>query len=176
MTEKVQALVGDLSEGVDDQEDKIDADEHYTPEHGELLHFRRRAAALRRFLAPQRDIYAQLVRYKLPWFAADDGDYWNELNNSLIRYLEELELTRERVGLLLEAEDRRLSERMNRTMYRFGVVTGVFLPMTFITGLLGMNVGAIPWSANPHGFLLACLVMLVVGAGQWFLFRRLRWV
>ncbi|MEX5695087.1 CorA family divalent cation transporter, partial [Pseudomonas syringae] len=77
----------------------------------------RRAAALKRFLAPQRDIFGQLTRIKLPWFVEDDGDYWNELNNSLTRYLEELELTRERVGLVLEAEDRRLSVRMNRTMY-----------------------------------------------------------
>lgn len=176
LTEKVQALVGDLSEALDNEEDKIDADERYTPEHGSLLHFRRRAAGLRRFLAPQREIYAQLARHRLPWFEDDDGDYWNELNNSLIRYLEELELTRERVGLVLESEDRRLSERMNRTMYRFGIVTGVFLPMTFITGLLGMNVGAIPWSASPHGFYIACSIMLAVGVGQWWLFRRLRWV
>ncbi len=80
------------------------------------------------------------------------------------------------MGLLLEAEDRRLSERMNRTMYRFGVVTGVFLPMTFITGLLGMNVGNIPWAQSPYGFLIACSLMAVVAVGQWFLFRRLRWV
>ena len=176
LTEKVQALVGDLSEAVDNEEDKLDADERYAPEHGSLLHFRRRAAGLRRFLSPQREIYAQLARHKLPWFEPDDGDYWNELNNSLTRYLEELELTRERVGLLLEAEERRLSERMNRTMYRFGVVTGIFLPMTFITGLLGMNVGGIPWSANPQGFYIAGSLMLVVALGQWWLFRRLRWV
>jgi zinc transporter len=75
---------------------------------------------LRRFLAPQRDIFGQLTRIKLPWFSDDDADYWNELNNSLTRYLEELELTRERVGLVLEAEDRRLSVRMSRIMYRFG--------------------------------------------------------
>jgi hypothetical protein len=81
---------------------------------------------LKRFLAPQRDIFGQLTRIKLPWFVDDDADYWNELNNSLTRYLEELELTRERVGLVLETEDRRLSVRMNRTMYRFGIITGIF--------------------------------------------------
>jgi zinc transporter len=40
----------------------------------------------------------------MAWFCDDDADYWNELNNSLTRYLEELELTRERVGLVLEAK------------------------------------------------------------------------
>ena len=98
------------------------------------------------------------------------------MNNSLTRYLEELELTRERVGLVLEAEDRRLSVRMNRTMYRFGIITGIFLPMSFLAGLLGINVGGIPFSDSPYGFLIACLMMVSVALGQWWLFRRLRWV
>lgn len=176
LTDKVQAVVSELTELVDDMEERIDADERYMPEHGNMVHIRRRAAGLRRFLAPQREIYAQLTRSKMPWFLEDDADYWNELNNSLTRYLEELELTRERVGLVLEAEDRRLSERMNRTMYRFGIITGIFLPMSFLTGLLGINVGGIPGSENPYGFLCACLLMLVVAIGQMWLFKRLRWV
>jgi zinc transporter len=176
LTEKVQALVSDFSEIVDEEEEKIDADERYTPEHGSILQLRRRTAGLRRFLAPQREIYAQLARNKLPWFVEDDADYWNELNNSLTRYLEELELARERVGLVLEAEDRRLNERMNRTMYRFGIITAVFLPMTFLTGLLGINVGGMPGADSPFGFLAACVLMVLLGLAQWLLFRRLRWV
>jgi zinc transporter len=176
LTDKVQAVVSELTELVDDMEERIDADERYMPEHGNMVHIRRRAAGMRRFLAPQREIYAQLTRSKMPWFVDDDADYWNELNNSLTRYLEEFELTRERVGLVLEAEDRRLNERMNRTMYRFGIVTGIFLPMSFLTGLLGINVGGIPGSENPYGFLLACGLMVVVAIGQMWLFKRLRWV
>ena len=105
LTNKVQDLVAGLSEIVDSEEEKLDADERYTPEHGSVLQIRRRAAGLKRFLAPQRDIFAQLTRIKLAWFCDDDADYWNELHNSLTRYLEELELARERVGLVLEAED-----------------------------------------------------------------------
>ncbi|MGV8863561.1 MAG: zinc transporter ZntB [Pseudomonas sp.] len=176
LTDKVQTLVGELTELVDEEEEKIDADERYASDHGDMLHIRRRAAGLRRFLAPQREIYAQLTRNKLPWFADDDASYWNELNNSLTRYLEELELTRERVGLVLESEDRRMREGMNRVMYRFGIITGIFLPMSFLTGLLGVNVGGIPGSGSPYGFLIACLIMAAVAVGQWWLFRRLRWV
>jgi zinc transporter len=176
LTEKVQGLVSDLSELVDLEEEKVEADERYTPENGSLQQIRRRAAGLRRFLAPQRDIYAQLSRSKWSWFADADADYWNELNNSLIRYLEELELTRERAALVLESEDRRRSERMNRTMYRFGIITCIFLPMSFVTGLLGINVGGIPGAENPYGFLFACIVVLGLAVGQWWMFRRLRWV
>ena len=92
------------------------------------------------------------------------------------RYLEELELIRERVGLVLEAESRRLGERMNRIMYRFTVITGMFLPLTFLTGLLGINVGGIPGSESPIGFFIACGLMVLLALGQLLLFRRWRWL
>jgi len=176
LTDKVEDLVSELSELVDDQEEKVDNDERALPDHGLLLQIRRRAAGLRRFLSPQRDIYAQLTRSQLPWLTHEDGLYWNELNNRLLRYLEELELTRERIGLLLEAENRRMDLRMNHIMFRFGIITCVFLPMSFLTGLLGINVGGIPGADSSYGFLVACLLMVLIGVGQWLLFRRLRWL
>lgn len=176
LTDKVELLVGEVSEQIDDLEERADADVSQIPDHNRLLQMRRRAASLRRFLAPQRDIYAQLTSSAQAWFVEADSSYWNELNNRLTRYLEELELSRERVSLLLEAENRRMDERMNRTMYRFGIITGIFLPMSFLTGLLGINVGGIPGSQSPHGFLLACSLMAAVALVQWLLFRRLRWI
>ncbi|WAJ35660.1 zinc transporter ZntB [Pseudomonas sp. GOM7] len=176
LTDRVDDLVAELSEQLEAEEDRLDSDERYRPDHGLMLQVRRRAASLRRFLAPQRDLYAQLVRSRQPWFVEDDGDYWNELNNSLTRYLEELELVRERVSLVLEAESQRLRERMDRIMYRFTVITGMFLPLTFLTGLLGINVGGIPGAESPTGFFVACGLMVVLAVAQLLLFRRWRWL
>ncbi len=176
LTDKVDALVAQLAEQIDQQEEQIDADEQLIPDHDLLLQLRRRAAGLRRFLAPQRELYAQLTRNRQSWFLTDDSDYWNELSNRLTRYLEELELSRERLSLVLDAEKRRMDERMNRIMYRFSLVTMIFLPMSFLTGVLGINVGGMPGAESPLGFLVACLIMLAIGLGQWALFRRWRWL
>jgi zinc transporter len=176
LTDRVDDLIAELGELLDSEEDRLDGDERYRPEHGLMLQVRRRAASLRRFLAPQRDLYAQLARNRQPWFVEDDDDYWNELNNRLTRYLEELELIRERVSLVLEAESRRLGERMNRIMYRFSIITGLFLPLTFLTGLLGINVGGIPGAESPLGFFVACGLMAALALGQLWLFRRWRWL
>ncbi len=176
LTDKVELLVSQVAEQIDDLEERADAEVSQAPDHSNLLQMRRRAASLRRFLAPQRDIYAQLTASAQAWFVEADGSYWNELNNRLTRYLEELELSRERVSLLLEADNRRMDERMNRTLYRFGIITGIFLPMSFLTGLLGINVGGIPGSESPYGFLLACSLMAVVALVQWLIFRGLRWI
>lgn len=176
LTNRVDDLVAVLTEKLDEEEDRLETDERYTPPQDKLLSLRRQAASLRRFLLPQRDIYAQLTRNRLPWFVDDDTDYWNELNNRLIRYLEELELVRERVNLVLEAEERRMRERMNRTMYLLGIITGFFLPMSFLTGLLGINVDGIPGSEHPYGFAIACALIAAVACFQWWIFRRLKWV
>ncbi|MCC6075525.1 zinc transporter ZntB [Pseudomonas sp. GCM10022188] len=176
LTDGVDRLVAGLAEQIDEQEENLDLSEKRVPSRPLLLALRRRAAGLRRYLAPQRDIYAQLGRNPPPWFLSDDTDYWSELFNRLTRNLEELELARERVSLLQEAEHRRITERMNRTMYMLAIITGFFMPMSFVTGLLGANVGGIPGAEHPHGFFFACLVIGVMAAFQWWLFRRLRWL
>jgi len=176
MTDRVDDLVAQLSERVDAEEEELEGNERYTPEHDSMLALRRRAAGLRRFLLPQRELYGQLTRSRLSWFADDDAEYWNELSNRLMRYIEELDLVRERINLVLESEQRRLSERMNRTMYLLAIITGFFLPMSFLTGLLGINVGGIPGAENPYGFILACLIIGAVALCQWWVFRRLRWL
>lgn len=184
MTDKVDELIVDLVEVIDDQEDRIDSDQQTiqlsnpsnNQDHAEILQLRRRAASLRRFLSPQRELYAQLARTRQSWFLSDNEGYWSELANRLTRYLEELELIRERVGLILESENRRLNVRMNRIMYRFSIITALFLPLTFITGLLGVNVGGIPGAESPWGFLATCGLTVILVGLQILLFRWWKWL
>jgi zinc transporter len=176
LTEGVDTLVAGMAEQLDELEEALEQNEKKVPDRHLLLALRRRAASLRRYLAPQREIYLQLARNPLPWFVANDTDYWNELHNRLTRHLEELELVRERVSLLQEAEHRRVTERMNRTMYLLGIITGFFMPITFVTGLLGINVGGIPGAEHPYGFGVVCALVGGMAVFQWWLFRRMRWL
>src|SRR5690606_20327114 len=59
LTNRVDDLVAVLTEKLDEEEDRLETDERYTPPQDKLLSLRRQAASLRRFLLPQRDIYAQ---------------------------------------------------------------------------------------------------------------------
>lgn len=175
MTDKSDQLMSELSEQLDAQEELMELDEGHHPEHQQLLQVRRRAAGLRRFLAPQRDLYAQLSRTGFGWLIGL-AEQWNELHNRLTRQLEELEMLRERVSLLLESEHRRMSEGMHRTMYLLSIVTCFFLPLSFITGLLGINLGGMPGADHPYGFFMACALIALLAVSQWWLFRRLRWL
>ena len=124
LTDRVDTLISGIADQLDAVEELVEADERASPDQHQLRTLRRRSAGCGATSAPQRDIYSQLARYKLSWFVEDDADYWNELNNRLTRNLEELELIRERISVLQEAESRRITERMNRTMYLLGIITG----------------------------------------------------
>ncbi len=176
LTDCIEHTVSELADTVDQEEAKTDNDAKHYPDVLPLLQARRTAANLRRFLAPQRDVFAMLTLTQEQWFMHDDALYWNELNNRLVLHLEELELTRERIGLVLETEQRRRNERMGHTMYMLAIVTGFFLPLTFFTGLLGINVGGIPGAEHSFGFFIACVLLGVLSLGQWAFFRWLRWV
>ncbi len=176
LTEGVSTIVEELVDDLDDLEDRLEADETLRPDRQLLLALRRRAAGLRRYMAPQREVFLQMAGNPSPWQVRAEVDYWSELHNRLTRNLEELDLARERVSLLQEAEHRHVTERMNRTMYMLGIMTAFFLPLSFVTGLLGINVSGIPGAEHPWGFALVCALLLLVAGGQWLLYRLLRWL
>ena len=56
------------------------------------------------------------------------------------------------------------------------IIAAIFLPLSFVTGLLGMNVGGIPWSGAWWGFPAVIFGLVVITLGLWVMFRRFRWV
>ena len=62
---------------------------------------------------------------------------------------------------------------MNRQMLVLSIVAAVFLPLGLLTGLLGINVGGIPGTNDPWAFSIVCAVLVVIGAGQVWLFKRM---
>jgi zinc transporter len=61
-------------------------------------------------------------------------------------------------------------------MYVLSIVAAIFLPLTFVTGLLGMNVGGLPGIDSDHGFLISVMVMLVCGVLVAAILRLKRWM
>ena len=88
---------------------------------------------------------------------------------ALRRVEEEVSQQQERLHLLIERAStlqaqiqNRLASSMNQIMYRFTWLAAVFLPLGFVTGLLGINVAGIPGDHNPMAFWLVCFFLVVV--------------
>jgi zinc transporter len=106
----------------------------------------------------------------------DDHFRIRETADELIRHIEDLDAVRERAALAHEELVNHLSEQLNRRMFLLSVVTVVFLPLGFLTGLFGINVGGIPGAQSSWGFAGFCIGVGAVGAGIVLLFKRNRWL
>lgn len=141
-----------------------------------LAALRRQIAAVRRFLAPQRDALDRLNRQPISFIDDADAHVLRQEADRITRYLEDLDLARERAIVLQEELLSRIAQQQNDRMYVLSVVAAIFLPLTFVTGLLGMNVGGLPGVDSSYGFFLSLLVMLISAAGLLAFFRWKKWL
>jgi len=141
-----------------------------------LADLRRQAIALRRYLAPQREALSRLTTEQVPWMSPDDHFRIRETTDELIRHIEDLDAVRERAALAHEEFVNHATEQLNRRMFMLSVVTVIFLPLGFLTGLFGINVGGIPGAASPWGFAAFCLGVALAGAAIFLIFKRSRWL
>ncbi|MDH3527069.1 MAG: hypothetical protein OEM43_06160 [Gammaproteobacteria bacterium] len=98
-----------------------------------------------------------------------------ELTDRMTRFIEDLDEARDRASVTHEELQNRLAELTNRRMYLLTMIAAIFLPLSFLTGLLGINVGGIPGSDFPAAFAIVVVLMVLVGAGQWLFFRWRKW-
>jgi zinc transporter len=137
---------------------------------------RTRAISYRRFLVPQRQALERLASATVDWFDEHDRMHLREAADRAARMAEELEAIRERAALMHEELTDRRAEQMDARALLISIVALIFLPLTFITGLLGMNVDGIPYQHEPWAFwgvvgVCVLLGLMVVG---WFI--RAHWV
>jgi len=141
-----------------------------------LSSLRRQTAAIRRYLAPQRDALDRLYRQPGPGFSHFEANELREQSDRITRYLEDLDLARERAILLQEELASRVASEQNARMYLLSVIAAIFLPLTFVTGLLGMNVAGLPGTENPAAFALSIVIMFGLGVVLVVFFRWKKWI
>jgi zinc transporter len=132
------------------------------------------AISFRRFVAPDRDALLALAAMDFEWLSEDDRIHIREAADKFSRMAEELEAVRERAGLLHEQITDLRAEQLDQRGLELSVVAFIFLPLTFITGLLGMNVEGIPYAKEPWAFwgVVAFCVLIGIGVGIYFTWRR----
>ena len=175
MMERMRHVIDALEDAVADVEDQI-----LTAESREmrtrLSDLRRQAISLRRYLGPQREALSRLLTEKISWLDESARIRMREVSDQLARYLEDLDEARDRAAVTQEELVNRLSEQMNSKMYLLSIVAAIFLPLGFLTGLLGINVGGIPGADSKLGFTIFVLLLVVVVFFQFWYFKKKKWL
>ncbi|MGN7610510.1 zinc transporter ZntB [Magnetococcales bacterium HHB-1] len=141
----------------------------------DLSDVRLQVLQLRRYLAPQRRVIKELQHTRTNWFTKKHIRTLTEVNSKVQQDLEELDSFRERSMLLQDELNRQSDEHMNATIFRLTIITGIFLPLSFLTGLLGINVGGMPGVDNPSAFWFVTLMLTGLGVLGVVLAKFLKW-
>jgi zinc transporter len=171
LTETLGDVMLQLSDDVDTVEETVLLGRPSRPGE-ELGRIRRVAARLRRHMIPQQHALLGLLA-KLPrWISEDDATQLRNTVERLVALGHDLDLIQERARLLQEQASARLMEATSRNLYILSVATTIFLPISFLTGLFGMNLGGLPGLQSPHGFWFGVALMAATVAATLFLLRK----
>ncbi|MDP5102700.1 MAG: zinc transporter ZntB [Erythrobacter sp.] len=165
--------VAGLGDSLDDCEGMLDGGDIYALRR-KIAFIRSQAIVLRRFVAPDRDALGVMAQLEFDWISKDDRMHLREAADRFARMAEELEAVRERAALLHEQLTDLRAEKVDQRSLAIAVVAFIFLPLTFITGLLGMNVGGIPFAQQAWAFWGVTAFCMVIGAAVmgWFAWRH----
>jgi zinc transporter len=142
----------------------------------ELARLRKQTLSIRRYLAPQREAMNRLVNENLSWLDEMNRLRLREINDRLIRYIEDIDEVRERAAMAQEELLSRVSEQMNQRSYVFTVVATIFLPLGFFTGLMGINVGGMPGVNDARAFWIVVGLCLGITGLAALLLHVKRWL
>jgi zinc transporter len=173
--EPVVTLVDNIDDAVAKLEDAV-LGEHDDELRAKVADLRRTAIRLRRFLAPQREALGKLPVLDVPWLDEEDRARLREAADRQTRSMEELDAARERAAVTHEELQSRLGDMTNKRLYVLSIVTAVFLPLGFVTSLLGVNVGGVPAKDVEWAFWALCGVFAVGVGIQLWLFKKRGWL
>ena len=175
LVERMSPVLQDFDEEIDELEGLHD--------NGDLRGLRPRLTAarqkmipLRRYLSPQRDAMAQLVLTKTTWLSEWHVGRLRETADRITRFVEDLDSARERTAVIQDFVANSLAERMNQIMLLLSIVAAIFLPLSLLTGLLGINVGGMPGAKDDNAFWIVTFGLVVLGLAEIALFKKLKWI
>ena len=168
LIEQIEDRIGRL------EEEAFTGRERLAPQ---VMKLKREVSAMRRVLIPQRDAIGRLARREFAAISDEMAYRFRDVYDHVVRLTEEAILFQDRVTGIFEVNLSAVSHRLNQIMKLLTVMSTIFLPLTVLTGMWGMN---IPLPHFPGGdnvqFLWVGGIMVAIGLAMLAVFRRNRWI
>ena len=179
----VDAMVDNYRPEIDALGERLDELEERVFESGspnlaqEILNFKKDVASLRRVVQPQRDVVGRLARREFPFIDEQVSYRFRDVHDHLVRIADESMFFQDRITSLLDANLATVSNQLNTIMKVLTVIATVFMPLTFITGLYGMNVDLPHFGLGGETMFWVLMAVMVGVVGLMiYLFRRRGWI
>lgn len=130
---------------------------------------------LRKSIIPERDIISKFLTAESQLLEEKMQFYFRDVYDHLLRLTDFIETERELIGSIIEIHLSATSNKLNEVMQKLTIVATIFMPVTFLTGLYGMNFTYMPLLTSVYGFWLMVIFMAVVAGYMLHIMRRRGW-
>lgn len=169
-----------VGDRIEDKIEKLEEDilMHTKKTHlNEIVGLRSEILWLKKALVPQRDVIGHLNKRDLKLISAPLQKYFGDIHENAVKIVDTFDTLRDLMGNLREAYQSAVANRANEIMRIFTALTTIFMPLTFITGLFGMNFTNIFGLLEvPHADLYAIGFMTLLGCLMFILFKKKDWL
>ncbi|MGD2174108.1 MAG: magnesium/cobalt transporter CorA [Candidatus Brocadiaceae bacterium] len=175
MVDSYFAICESFGERLEDIEERAIAEP--VPETSRMIHaVKRELILLRKSLWPLREVISGLQRVESELIAESTAIYLRDLYDHTIQVIDTIESFRDVAGGILDIYLSSLSNRMNEVMKVLTIIATVFIPLTFIAGIYGMNFQHMPELGWPWGYPAVLGLMLIIFVAMLYYFRRKQWL
>jgi magnesium transporter len=141
----------------------------------EVQNTKQKLLHVRRAIWPLRESLSLLLRMDSPLLSGDLMPFFKDLQENAIQAAETVETYRELMAGVMEVNLSVMSNRMNNVMKVLTIISTLFIPLTFIVGVYGMNFANMPELSYPYAYPITWGVMIVIALGMLYFFKRRHW-
>jgi magnesium transporter len=167
-------LLDELEGMIDELEGRIEDDPDKTVMRS-IFALKQELIYLRKAAGPQRELFNALSTRHYELIDRRLGVYFQDVYDHVVRTYEMVETLRDLIGNALDAYYSATSTRLNEVMKRLTLIATIFMPLSVITGLGGVNFKHMPFD-NPVAFAVLLLSLLLVPTGMWLWFKSRKWM
>jgi magnesium transporter len=138
--------------------------------------FRNEITFMRRAVWPLREVVSGLERRESPLIHETTGIYLRDVYDHTVQVMDTIETYREMISGMLDIYLSSISNRLNSVMKVLTIIATIFMPLTFIAGIYGMNFKYMPELEWRWGYPVIWLVIVLIGASMVIFFKKRKWI
>lgn len=168
-------LISSIDDALEDLEEELLTITNNKDIGVQIQSLRRQYMQIKKSVLPMKEQYVKLLRAESLLMHKANRAFFNDVNDHLQFVLQTIEICRETLSSLVDLYISNNDLRMNDIMKRLTVVSTIFIPLTFLVGVWGMNYKVMPELDWTYGYLFAWLIMGVIGIAVYGFFRKKKW-
>lgn len=169
-------VLENLGEKIESIEEQLFESEPSKGITGDIQLLKKEVLRIRRATTPLREVINKLDKAELEYMSAYTDNYVRDLYDHIIQVNEGVDLYREMIWGLMDMHMTNISNRMNEIMKVLTIMASIFIPLTFMAGIYGMNFEHMPELSYKYGYLVFWIILIIVFILMLWYFRKKKWL